>query len=93
MDITNIASTGAIEVDAVTLVKSMRRAYIRYAFRADVFKGNGGTVKKSDTGHDLHYPIYDKSIDDYCYYIEPLTDEQSKVMDAFDIIADGMKDL
>ena len=36
MDISSIARTGRIEVDAVKLAKVLRREYIRYTFRKNI---------------------------------------------------------
>lgn len=93
MDISNIAQTGRIEVDAVTLTKALRREYIRYTFRKHIHMLNGNIVINEKGEYELHYPVYDDVAYKDVYYIRPLTEEQAHNIQAFDTVIKAVKDL
>lgn len=92
MDISNIATTGRIEVDAKTLTTALRRRYIQYIFNYDSDMKNGELVS-IENRYELHYLVYETAIGDYVNLVHVLTNEQSEVIRAFNIVWNAVHDL
>ena len=93
MDISNIAQTGRIEVDAVKLTKVLRREYIRYTFRKNIHMSNGTIIVNDKGMYELHYSIYDSITCKDVYRIHPLNNEQADILKAFDVVINAVIDL